>query len=51
MKYKNANIIAKIMRSVAAMTFTVAVLSATNTCVFWSYQPAVPDELYNWVNG
>ena len=47
MKVKLMNIITKIMSSVAAMTLVVAVANANSTCVFWSYQPDVPEELLN----
>lgn len=45
MKVKIMNIIAKIMSSAAAMALVVAVANANSTCVFWSYQPDVPEEL------
>lgn len=45
MKVKLMNIIAKIMGSAAAMALVVAVANANSTCVFWSYQPDVPEEL------
>lgn len=45
MKGKVMNIIAKIMSSAAALTLVVAVANANSTCLFWSYQPDLPDEL------
>lgn len=43
MKVKVMNIIAKIMCSAAAMALVVAVANANSTCLFWSYQPDVPE--------
>lgn len=43
MKVKLMNIIAKIMSSAAAMALVVAVANANSTCVFWSYQPDIPE--------
>lgn len=45
MKNKLMNFVAKIMGSVAAMVIMVALGNANNTCIFWSYQPEVPEEL------
>lgn len=45
MKVKVMNIIAKIMSSTAALALVVAVANANSTCLFWSYQPNLPDEL------
>lgn len=45
MKVKIMNIVAKVMSSAAAMAILVAVANANSTCVFWSYQPDVPEEL------
>lgn len=45
MKVKLMNIVIKIMSSAAALALVVAVANANNTCVFWSYQPSLPDEL------
>lgn len=45
MKVKIMNIVAKIMSSAAATAIFVAVANANSTCVFWSYQPDVPEEL------
>lgn len=45
MKVKLMNILAKVMSSAAAMALVVAAANANSTCVFWSYQPNVPEEL------
>ena len=45
MKVKFMNIVAKIMSSAAAVALVVAVTNANSTCLFWSYQPDVPEEL------
>lgn len=45
MKAKFMNIVSKIMGSAAAMALVVAVANANSTCVFWSYQPDMPEEL------
>lgn len=45
MKTKVMNIVAKLMSSAAAMALIVAVANANSTCLFWSYQPDVPDSL------
>lgn len=45
MKAKLMNIVPKIMSSVAAMALAIAIMNANSTCLFWSYQPDVPDEL------
>lgn len=45
MKNKVVNIISKIMSSAAALALVVAVANANSTCLFWSYQPDLPDEL------
>lgn len=45
MKIKVMNLIAKIMSSAAALALAVAVSNANTTCLFWSYQPDVPEEL------
>lgn len=45
MKVKIMNIVAMVMSSAAAMAILVAVANANSTCVFWSYQPDVPEEL------
>lgn len=45
MKNKLMSFVAKIMGSVATMAIMVALGNANNTCIFWSYQPDVPDEL------
>lgn len=45
MKVKVMNIIAKIMSSTAALALVVAVANTNSTCLFWSYQPNLPDEL------
>lgn len=47
MKVKIMNVIAKVMSSTAALALMVAVANANSTCVFWSYQPDVPEELMN----
>lgn len=47
MKVKVMNIIAKIMSSAAAMALAVAVANSNSTCLFWSYQPDLPEELMN----
>ncbi len=47
MKVKVMRIIAKIMSSAAALALVVAVANANSTCVFWSYQPDVPNDLAN----
>ena len=47
MKVKVMSIIAKIMSSAAALALVVAVANANSTCLFWSYQPDLPDELNN----
>lgn len=47
MKVKVMNIIAKIMSSAAAMALVVAVANSNSTCLFWSYQPDLPEELMN----
>lgn len=43
MKHKIMKIVAKVMSSAAAMALVVAVANANSTCLFWSYQPEVPD--------
>lgn len=43
MKHKIMNIVAKVMSAAAAMALVVAVANANSTCLFWSYQPDVPD--------
>lgn len=45
MKNKVVNIVSKIMSSAAALALVVAVANANSTCLFWSYQPDLPDEL------
>lgn len=45
MKGKVVNIISKIMSPAAALALVVAVANANSTCLFWSYQPDLPDEL------
>lgn len=45
MKSKLMNFVAKIMGSVAGIAIMVAVGNANNTCIFWSYQPDIPEEL------
>ena len=45
MKVKIMNMIAKIMSCTAALALMVAVSNANNTCLFWSYQPDMPEEL------
>lgn len=45
MKVKFMNAIAKVMSSAAALALVVAVANANSTCIFWSYQPDMPEEL------
>lgn len=45
MKAKIMNVVTKLMSSVAAMVLVTAVANANSTCLFWSYQPDVPEEL------
>lgn len=45
MKNKLINFVTKIMGSVAMVAVMVALANANSTCIFWSYQPDVPDEL------
>ncbi len=45
MKAKIMNIVTKLMSSVAAMAIVAAVANANSTCLFWSYQPDLPEEL------
>lgn len=47
MKSKFMNIIVKIMSCAASIAVAIAVANIDTTCVFWSYQPDVPDELLN----
>ena len=47
MKLKIMSIITKIMSSTAALALLIAVANSNSTCVFWSYQPDVPEELMN----
>lgn len=47
MKVKLMNIVTKIMGSAAALALVIAVANANSTCVFWSYQPDMPEELQN----
>lgn len=45
MKTKIMSIVAKIMSSAAALVLVTAVTNANSTCIFWSYQPDIPEEL------
>lgn len=45
MKTKLMSIITKIMSSAAALVLVAAVANANSTCLFWSYQPDIPEEL------
>lgn len=47
MKVKIMSMVAKFMSSAAAIALMVAVANANSTCIFWSYQPDVPEELMN----
>ena len=41
------SIVTKIMSSAAALALMIAIANSNSTCVFWSYQPDVPEELMN----
>ena len=43
MKVKIMNVVAKIMSSAASMALVVAIANANSTCLFWSYQPDIPE--------
>ena len=45
MKAKIKSIVSKLMGSIAAIALVAAVTNANSTCLFWSYQPDLPDEL------
>lgn len=45
MKGKIMSMVANFMSSAAAIALMVAVANANSTCIFWSYQPDVPDAL------
>lgn len=47
MKVKIMSIVTKIMSSAAALALMIAITNSNSTCVFWSYQPDVPEELMN----
>ncbi len=47
MKGKIKNMASRVMGFVAAMVCMVAVSNANSACLFWSYQPDLPDELAN----
>ncbi len=47
MKVKIMSIVTKIMSSAAALALMIAIANSNSTCVFWSYQPDVPEELMN----
>lgn len=43
MKHKVMNIVAKVASFAATMVLMVAVANVNSTCLFWSYQPDVPE--------
>lgn len=45
MKVKFLNLVTKIVNTAVAMALLVAVANADSTCLFWSYQPNLPEEL------
>lgn len=43
MKNRIMGIIAKVMSSTAALALVIAIANSNSTCLFWSYQPDVPE--------
>ncbi|MBM6897685.1 cyclic lactone autoinducer peptide [Pseudoflavonifractor capillosus] len=39
------NLVTKSARVIAALAFMLATWNANSTCIFWSYQPDLPEEL------
>lgn len=46
MKKRIMVIISKVMSSAAALALVIAIANSNSTCLFWSYQPDVPECLY-----
>lgn len=45
MKAKAMLVLSKLAGSIAALSVLCAISNANSTCLFWTYQPEVPEEL------